>query len=101
MIFTGRRFTADELRDTGFFNYVVARDQVMPKSMEIAEIIARKSLPAVKATKEISVACESLGWEEGYRLGQERSARLTAGRDSKEGIKAFLEKREPAYTDNR
>ena len=38
-------------------------------------------------------------WQEGYKLTQEYSARLTAGEDAKEGIRAFLEKRATQYKD--
>jgi enoyl-CoA hydratase len=99
MMYTGRRFTAEELRPTGMFNYVVPRDQVLPKAMELAEVIARKSLPALKANKLCTNATESLSWTDGYKLTQEYSAKLTITRDAKEGIRAFLEKREPKYTD--
>lgn len=99
IIYTANRFMAEELKDTGFFNYIVPKDQVMPKAMELARVIARKSLPALKALKYCHNAVESLGWQEAYKLTHEYSARLTAGSDSKEGIRAFLEKREPQYKD--
>lgn len=99
MIYTGRKFTAEELRDTGFFNYIVEPDQVMPKAMEVAAQIAQKSLPALKANKTCNNAVEGMPWQEGYKLTQEYSARLTAGEDAKEGIRAFLEKRATQYKD--
>src|SRR6185369_16406854 len=60
MIYTGRRFSAEELRDTGFFNYIVEPDQVLPKAMEIAAQIAKKSLPALKANKICNNAVEGM-----------------------------------------
>ncbi len=97
--YTARRFMAEELREFGYFNYIVPKDQVMPKSLEIAEIIAKKSLPALKAHKILNNKCESMSREEAAKLSHEAAARLTAGRDSKEGIRAFLEKREALYHD--
>lgn len=99
MLYTGRRFMADELRDTGLFNYIVPKDRVMSKAMELAEVIANKSLPALKANKINTNASESMTWQEAYKMTQETSARLTITNDAKEGIRAFLEKREPVYTD--
>ena len=99
MIYTGRRFSAEELRDTGFFNYIVEPEEVLPKAMEIAALIAKKSLPALKANKICNNAVEGLPWQEGYKLTQEYSARLTAGEDAKEGIRAFLERRDARYHD--
>jgi enoyl-CoA hydratase/carnithine racemase len=100
MIYTGRRFMADELKDTGFFNYIVPQAEVMPKSREIAEIIAKKSLPGLKANKVTTNASESMSWTEAYKLTQEGSAKLTITADAKEGIRSFLEKRAPAYSDH-
>jgi enoyl-CoA hydratase/carnithine racemase len=99
MMYTGTRFTAEELRDTGMFNYVVPKDQVLPKALEIARIIAGKSLPALKANKVCTNETESMSWTDAYKLTQEHSAKLTITKDAKEGIRAFLEKRKPVYTD--
>ncbi|HYM68663.1 MAG TPA: enoyl-CoA hydratase-related protein [bacterium] len=99
MMYTGKRFTAEDLRDTGMFNYVVPKDQVMPKALEIAEVIAQKSLPALKANKICTNATESMSWTDAYKTTQEHSARLTITKDAKEGIRAFLEKRKPVYVD--
>ena len=99
MIYTARRFTARELEHTGFFNYLVAKDEVLDKSLEIARQIAGRSLPALKAAKICNNAAESLTWDEAYVMSQKYSAELTAGSDSKEGIRAFLEQRQPQYQD--
>lgn len=99
MIYTGRRFSAEELAWTGFLNYVLEPDEVLPKAMEIAAQIAGKSLPALKANKVCNNAVEGLPWQEGYKLCQEYSAMLTGTSDAKEGIRAFLEKRRTQYQD--
>jgi enoyl-CoA hydratase len=99
MMYTGTRFTAEELRDTGMFNYIVPKDQVMPKALEIAEIISKKSLPALKANKICTNATESMSWPDAFKVTQEYSGRLTTTTDAKEGIRAFLEKRKPDYVD--
>ena len=100
MIYTGRRFMAAELQEnTGFFNYIVPKDQVMPKAMELAAVVAGKSLAALKANKLCNNASETMNWTEAYKLSQAKSADLTVTKDAKEGIRAFLEKRQPQYTD--
>lgn len=71
----------------------------MAKAMERARVIAKKSPPTLKAAKICSNAVESMPWEEAYKLTHEHTARLTAGDDSKEGIRALLEKREPECED--
>ena len=99
MLYTGRRFSAEELRASGFFNDIVPRDQVLKRSMTLAETIAGKSLPALQANKICAVAAETLPMMDAYKLAQGYASKLTAMSDSKEGIRAFLEKRPPEYGD--
>ena len=100
MIFTGRCFMAEELRDACVFNRIVAKEQVLPTAVEIASLMAKKSLPALKANKAaINIGEAQTSWLETYKMSQETSAKLTAGADAKEGIRAFLEKRDPVYVD--
>jgi enoyl-CoA hydratase/carnithine racemase len=73
---------------------------VLPKALELAAVIAGKSLAALKANKLCNNASETMNWTEAYKLSQAKSADLTITKDAKEGIRAFLEKRKPAYTDN-
>ena len=75
------------------------RDQVVPRSLELAREIAGRSLPALKAAKICNNAAESMTWDDAYVMSQTYSADLTAGSDSKEGIRAFLEQRQPQYQD--
>lgn len=97
MLFTGRRFKTEELADSGFFNYIVPKADVLDKSIEIARNIAGKSLFALQATKISCNAVETLPRDEGRRLAQEYTARLTASQDGQEGIRSFLEKRGAVY----
>jgi enoyl-CoA hydratase/carnithine racemase len=93
MLYTGRRFTAQELESTGFFNHVVARDRVLDVSVELANTIAMKSLPAIRARKRASNAVGGSQWMDGYLDAQARSADLVSSADSQEGVSAFLEGR--------
>lgn len=99
MLFTGARFTARELEPTGFFNYVLPREEVMPKAFALARTIASKSLPAIRARKAASAALEGRGWTEAYLDAQAMSAALTAGSDGEEGVTAFLDGRSANYRD--
>lgn len=99
MLLTGARFSARDLEPTGFFNYVVPRDQVVPRAMQLATTIAAKSLPSVRARKLASVAIEGRSWMEAYLDAQALSTRMAAGADGGEGVRAFLEHRTPQYLD--
>lgn len=99
IFFTGRRFSAQELESSGFFNYVVPRAEVLPKALELARLIAAKSLAAVKARKRASNALEGLKWMDAYLLTQRSSAGLSDTEDSQAGVRAFLEHRAHTVTD--
>ncbi len=100
LAYTGRVFRAAEEVGSGLFNYVLPKEKVLQKAMEIAEEI-------VTNTSAISVALnKALLW---HGLGEKdpQSAHLLdsrcfywAGkqRDAKEGIESFLEKRKPTFT---
>lgn len=99
MLFTGSRFTADELSETGFFNYIIPRGLVLSRALELANVIAAKSLPALRARKIASSRLQGRNWQDAYLDAQDHSARLTEGIDGGEGVNAFLEGRTPTYRD--
>lgn len=99
MYFTGARFRAPELEPTGFFNYVLPRDAVLPKAQALANQIAAKSLPAIRARKIASIAEAGQRWMDDYLDCQALSADLVAGIDSGEGVHAFLEGRKARFVD--
>ena len=98
LIFTGRRFSAAELQNVGFLNHVVPRGQVLAKALEIGEIIAAKSMPAVQAIKRGANTIDAFGWDEGRATAHRESARLVGTADYRESLKAFLERRKPNYS---
>jgi enoyl-CoA hydratase/carnithine racemase len=99
LTYTGKIFRAKEEAHSGLFNYVVPKDEVVPKAMEIARDIAENASPiAVTLTK-------ALLW---HGLGEDdpQSAHLNdsrcfyaagAGEDAYEGVESFLQKRPPAF----
>jgi enoyl-CoA hydratase/carnithine racemase len=100
LAYTGRVFRAVEEADSGLFNYVLPKDRVLSKAMEIAAEIAAN-------TSAVSVALnKALLW---HGLGEDdpQSAHLVDSRcfywvgkqkDAREGILSFLEKRQPNFT---
>lgn len=99
MLYTGRRFRATELSNSGFFNYVVDPEDVFETSWSIAEVIAKKSLPVIRERKVRSNALEGKTWMEAYLEAQRASGRLVELEDAQEGVQAFLQRREADYGD--
>lgn len=100
MTYTGRRYSAAEMKSFGFLNDVVERDSVVPVALELAATIASKSLPALRARKKAFVEHEGLSWVDGYVLAQSLTGTLVELNDSRDGVAAFFEHRPAAVTDN-
>jgi enoyl-CoA hydratase len=99
MLYTARRLSAAEMRARGFLNEVVPDGEALTAACELAALVATKSLPALKATKQALLDIEGLGWEDAYLVAQDASAVLTANADGQEGVRAFLEGRAPRLVD--
>jgi enoyl-CoA hydratase/carnithine racemase len=97
ILFTGRRFTPVELESTGFFNYIVPRDEVVARALEVADLIATKSLPVIQARKTCSNALEGKTWMDAYLDAQKVSKGLVEHDDARAGVQAFL--RRPGQSD--
>lgn len=90
MLYTGRHFTARELEPTGFFNYVVPTAAVLPLALDLAGIIARKSMATLRARKRQSLSLEGPGWMEAYLEAQELSSTLVEQPESRAGVERAL-----------
>lgn len=67
--------------------------------MEMARNIASKSPKALKLAKRALNTVETMGLKDGYRFEQNLTVEMTRHDDSKEAMRAFMEKREPKFTD--
>lgn len=98
LILTGRTIGADEAAASGLVSRVVPAADLLDDALATAALIASKSLPVVYAAKEaVSVAFEST-LAEGLRFERRSFYSLFALDDQTEGMAAFLEKREPKFT---
>jgi enoyl-CoA hydratase len=97
LLLTGDLVTADQALELGFLNYVVPRDQLLDKAMEIAGKIAANGPIAVKAIRRSARLCSGLTEEEGMKLETKLSAPVFKTEDAQEGPRAFMEKRSPVY----
>jgi enoyl-CoA hydratase len=69
----------------------------MDEAMKVADAIANMSLPSVLAAKESVNAAFESSLAEGMRFERRIFHSLFATDDQKEGMKAFIEKRQPAW----
>jgi enoyl-CoA hydratase/carnithine racemase len=99
LVLTGRVFRAADESHSGLFNYVLPREQVLPKALSIAREIADH-------TSAVSVTLsKALLWH-GLAENDPQSAHLIDSRcffwasrqkDVYEGVQSFLEKRPPRF----
>ncbi len=97
MLFTGDVIDADQALAIGLVGRSVPHDELMPTAMEIAAKIARNPPLAVQALKAGLRRTTEPDWRDTGRWAIEQITRLRGTEDSKEGVAAFLEKREPVY----
>jgi enoyl-CoA hydratase len=97
LVLTGRMMDAAEAERSGLVARVVPAASLMDETMTVAETIASLSLPSVMAAKEaINRALES-PLAEGLRFERRVFHALFATRDQKEGMAAFVAKREAQF----
>jgi methylglutaconyl-CoA hydratase len=95
---TAERFSAAQARDMGFVHELVAPDALDPKVDEIVALLVANGPAAVKACKRL--VQDFAGREITQDLRAETARRIAdirASDEGREGVQAFLNKREPAW----
>jgi enoyl-CoA hydratase len=95
---TGRRFGAEEAARWGVVNRVVPPGAALSSAHQLAAEIGDSSPFALAATKTVLRAAAELSDVEAWRVQDETLDRVFASDDSREGARAFVEKRPPVWT---
>jgi enoyl-CoA hydratase len=99
MHLTGRFMDAVEAERSGLVSRVVPVAKLIPEAMSAARKIAEKSAIAVMAVKEAVNRSDEMTLAEGMLFERRLFNALFATEDQKEGMRAFLEKRQPQFRD--
>lgn len=97
MMLTGHRVYGPELYRLGIVEACVPAEALLATAMEIAGEIAAKSPVAIRLAKHALNTIEELSLRDGYRFEQTMTGQLSQTEDSKEAMRAFVEKRKPEF----
>jgi crotonobetainyl-CoA hydratase len=104
MLFTGRRFDAQEAKHWGIVNEVVPAADLMTRAREIAEQLADGPPLVFAAIKETLRETGHLPIQQAFDLVTKRRLKtvdkLYSSADQLEGARAFAEKRKPVWRGN-
>ncbi|ALG91666.1 MULTISPECIES: enoyl-CoA hydratase [Actibacterium] len=98
MCFTGRMMDAEEAERAGLVSRVIPADDLLDEALKTADTIANMALPALMSIRDAIRRTQEMPLTEGVRFERRVFHALFATDDQKEGMAAFVEKREPQFT---
>lgn len=94
IIFSAKMISASKAKEIGLVNEVYSTEELLPKTIELAEIISKNSPQGIsKAIAAVNASDKT----DGYELEIKFFGELFESEDKKEGVTAFLEKRKPIF----
>lgn len=94
-ILTSDSITAQRAYELGMVSDIFPREQLHLKTLDMARVISEKSMRSLVNAKKLIKEADELSLEDGVRLERKHFYPLFNSEATKEGIKAFLEKRDP------
>ena len=100
MILTGRMMDAEEAERSGLVSRVVPADALLDEALAVARKIAEMSAPIAAMAKEAVNRSYEVTLSEGVRFERRLFQSTFATDDRREGMAAFVEKRQAAFSDS-
>ena len=98
MALTGRRLNAREALAAGLVSRVVAPEALLDEARKVAKHLAGLSPLALRAAKQAVLAAKDNALADGLMIERDAFYELFDSQDQKEGMRAFVEKRAPAFS---
>jgi enoyl-CoA hydratase/carnithine racemase len=100
MLLTGEMISANEAKSISLINDHVSKNELSESVMPLSQKIAQKSSKTLKIGKEAFYKQFEMNLSDAYEYTSRVMAENTLEDDAKEGINAFLEKRDPNWSDS-
>ena len=100
MILTGEMIDAKTAYDWGLVAKVVPSNTLLQETFEIAKTISERAPVAVRLAKEAVNKSFEMSLKDGMDFERRNFYLTFSSQDQKEGMKAFVEKRDPKYQGN-
>lgn len=97
LILTGKPIDAATALRIGLITSLVPADKLMEEAQKLAALLAAKAPITTRVTKQCLNKAAATDLASGLSYEQKAFAYLFATEDQKEGMKAFLEKRQPVF----
>jgi len=97
LLFYGEMITARDALDMGLINKVFPKADLEKETRNWAAVLAQKSPVALQIAKKAFYSAADLDYYKAFEYMNEAFARLCSTHDAKEGIQAFMEKRNPSW----
>jgi enoyl-CoA hydratase/carnithine racemase len=98
VLFTARRFSASDARARGLVTEVVAKGSLEARVREVAATIAENAPLTLRSAKRVIGELARDGAERDREAMRRSILACFESEDYREGVRAFLEKRKPAFT---
>ena len=99
LMLTGDMINAKVAETMGLISRALPEADVMKQAMGLAKKISGKSRPAIERILRLAREGLTMPLEQGLKLEAQLFGELCATEDMQEGLKAFLEKRQPKFQD--
>ena len=96
-VLTGKRFDAETAQAIGLVNRVAKQGKWLEEAMALAQTVAERPPIAVRLAKQAVIAAEETALSAGLESERRLYELAMATEDRVEGMRAFLEKREPEF----